>query len=215
MGEFLERITDIFYFADDRHVLMYAAALYLMILAVVLTVYYILARHSNRKRVISGIICVGVTLNDRLDGRKTGDPMTMSYGEYWIGMQDAPNAERYLMNPKRGFLEKASAPDYPVSYFLARFYDAMRAGGMASDPGVILLEELLQNESYCAKMGRLYLRGGRRGLTVLGNRSRQRDRSNPYRVRVEVRIPEQAGKRFEQSTGGCIAERLCITMEKV
>lgn len=215
MDEILERITNIFYFADSNHVLMYAAGLYLVALAVVLVVYYILARHSNQKRVIGGVICVGVTLNDRLDGRKSGDPLTMSYGKYWIGMQDAPNAERYRMNPKRSFMEKASAPDYPVSYFLARFYDALRASGMASDPGVILLEELLQNESYCAKMGRLCQRGGKRGLTILGNRSHRKDRTNPNRVRIEVRIPEQVGKRFEQSTGGCIAERLCITMEKV
>lgn len=161
------------------------------------------------------IICVEVTLNERLDGRKPGDPAAMSYGKYWIGMQDAPNAEAFRMNPKRGFLEKAFAPDYPVSVFLARFQDAMRAGGMEADPGVILLEELLQDESYCARMGRLYQRGGSRGLTILGNRSHRKDRTNPNCVRVVAEIPEQAGKRFAQSTGGCVAQRLCITMETV
>ena len=119
------------------------------------------------------------------------------------------------MNPKRSFFGKAFAPDYPVSVFLARFHDAMRAGGMEEDPGVVLLKELLQDAGYCARMGRLYRRGGKKGLTIRGNRSYRKDRTNSNSVRVVADIPEQAGKRFAQSTGGCVAERLCITMETV
>lgn len=215
MNSILGRIADTFYYADNAHVLMYTAELYLAVLTLALVVFYIIARSSSRKHIMNAIVCVEVTLNERLDGRKSGDPEAMSYGKYWIGMQDSPNAESYQMNPKRSFFEKAFAPDYPVGVFLARFHDAMRAGGMGEDPGVVLLNDLLQDESYCARLGRLYQRGGKRGLTIRGNRSYRKDRTNPNSVRVMADIPEQAGKRFAQSTGGCVAERLCITMETV
>ena len=215
MNSILGQITDAFYYADNAHVLMYTAELYMAILTVVLVAFYIIARRSSRKHIMYNLVCVEVTLNERLDGRKSGDPAAMSYGKYWIGMQDSPNAEIYQMNPKRSFFGKAFAPDYPVSVFLARFHDAMRAGGMEEDPGVVLLKELLQDAGYCARMGRLYRRGGKKGLTIRGNRSYRKDRTNSNSVRVVADIPEQAGKRFAQSTGGCVAERLCITMETV
>lgn len=215
MKSILERFVDAFYYADNTRVLMYTAELYLAVLILALVVAYIIARKSSRKHIMNAIVCVEVTLNERLDGRKSGDPAAMSYGKYWIGMQDSPNAENYQMNPKRGFFGKAFAPDYPVSSFLARFCDVMRAGGMGEDPGVVLLSDLMQDEGYCARLGRLYQRGEKRGLTIRGNRSYRKDRTNPNSVRVVAGIPEQAGKRFAQSTGGCVAERLCITMESV
>lgn len=215
MNDILDGITKLFYDADNFHVLIYTSELYLTVLMVVLVVFYIMARCSNGKHVIDDIVHVEIVLNERLDGHKLGDPAVMSYGRYWICMQDAPNAEIYQMNPKRSFLEKAFAPDYPVSIFLARFHDAMRGGGMGADPAVVLLEELLQDEGYCARMGRLYRRSGKRGLMVRGNRSHRKDRTKSNSVCVVVDIPEQAGKRFAQRTGGCAAERLCITMETI
>lgn len=215
MNGILERLVDAFYYADNAHIWMYTAELYLAVLVLVLAVAYLVARKSSRKHVMNAVVCVEVTLNEGLDGRRAGEPAAMSYGKYWIGMQDAPNAERYQMNPKRGFFGKAAAPDYPVSIFLARFCDVMRAGGMGEDPGVVLLNELMQDEGYCARLGRLYQRGEKRGLTIRGNRSYRRNRENPNSIRVVAEIPEQVGRRFAQSTGGCTAERLCIKMETV
>lgn len=198
---------------------LYTAMLFaLMSLVIAVAAYFVMCR-LNRQTELTGVMRVGVVLNQagidkdsgKADEKLTSAYAKLDYGEYLVGMEDSE--EKYVMNPKRSWLKQADVRRYPVEAFLGRFYLAFSGAGFGDDePAALLLKTLLRDDIFCAELGKVYRRSGKKGLKGYGLSIRSKDGKNPDKLSVYAAVPNGIAELFKEETA-CTVETICVVME--
>ena len=95
--------------------------LFLVVVAVITAVGYTIACAQSKKTEMTGIMRVGVTLNDWYDASQYKDVSVLHYGDFWIGMKDPETVDGERLDAALNWKEKAFCRQYKVCLMLKRF----------------------------------------------------------------------------------------------
>lgn len=192
--------------------LLYTAIAFAVVVLIGSAIYYVIACSANKMTQMTGIMRVTVALNQfPSDMQDTESPM-LSYGSYFIGMQDPAEVSRQRLDPKLNWIESAQYRRYQIGTILERFRNAFDSAGFAGDPASKLLEQLLEDDVFCEKLGSISRKNAKRGLRVQAASEVTTESSVRDRVSVYHTIPQIAGNAFENELR-CDVRMICITLE--
>ena len=147
--------------------LLLTIGIYLIVLALIAVVGYVIACTRNAKTEMTGVMRVSITLNTWFESGLLQDAVEMDYGSIWIPMKQPAGADGQVLT-ELNWKEKAICRRYKVSTMLRRYLTAFKAAGLGEDPSARLLEELLGKETFCDALGDFCYRSSKRGLIVTG-----------------------------------------------
>lgn len=194
--------------------LLLTIGIYLIVLALIAVVGYVIACTRNAKTEMTGVMRVSITLNTWFESGLLQDAVEMDYGSIWIPMKQPAGADGQVLT-ELNWKEKAICRRYKVSTMLRRYLTAFKAAGLGEDPSARLLEELLGKETFCDALGDFCYRSRKRGLIVTGTPDAKRG-SDKKKARVYCKLD---GSSFDVATNAyknatdCDVQTICVSLE--
>ena len=190
-----------------------ALEIFLVILAVSALIIYFTACKKNKLTQMSGLIQVGITLNEWLEEDQQDEACAkLVLAEYLVSMKDPEAIKENRLDPRLNLLEQAYCRQYAIGELLRRFTENYDCAGMHGDPACRLLLDLLKDPVFCMELGSIRRKNAKLGLQVLQNNNAGQDKQNSDKAFVFARIPEDVAANYQAATG-CPARTLCITMQ--
>lgn len=191
--------------------LLISAGFVLLTLLVGLIAYYV-ACAVNKRTEMTGLVTVGLTLNDWPEDTGHEQSTKLSCGEFLVSMQDSDQVITDRLDAKPKWYQKAACRQYEVRLLLSRFCAEFEAAGFVEDPVVLLLNMLLRDDVFYNRLGTISRRNAGTGLQHRGEAEHRANGSNPDKIAVYLDIPEGKGNVYTERTQ-CNVKNLCITLE--
>ncbi len=195
--------------ASPTMLFLYTAMIFLAAALVLSVVAYIVSCIVNKTTQMTGQIQVGVTLNLWPEDGDHGNTPKLDYGKYIINMQDPPEVKMGRLDPALNWMEKALPRQYSVAIMLRRFKSAFDLAGFFEDPSSDLLRLLLEDDIFCASLGRISRRSSKRGIAHQGFAASKK--AGVDIVSIYLDLPGDAVAMFLKDAS-CTVENMCITL---
>lgn len=187
-------------------------AMLCVVLLIIGLCYYIIMRIATKHTEMRGIMRMGVALNKWPESGLSKDAKMLTFGQYFIPIQDAKDVKTDRVAPKLSFLELAQVRKYRIGTLLHRFQKAYENAGLTG-AGNDALQEILRDVLLCNNLG--YLSGNSRqsGFRVIDMMHNDDWKLRPAGSGVDIylRIPEAAQESLKNSTG-LTAESICLSL---
>jgi len=198
--------------AMSTNMLVFAAlAIFIVIVAAGAAASYAIACGINKKTELTGMVQMGVSLNEWPSNAHDTEGTRLNLGEFIISMRDPESVTKDRLDPKLTFMQKAYCRRYWVGDLLQRYYENYCSAGLKDDPSGILLRELLKETGFCIELGRIFRRSRKKGLQVYRCECWEQDKKNINKVSIYLDIPESLADTY-WATAGCKAKKFCITL---
>lgn len=166
----------------------------------------------NKRTKMTGLITVGLTLNDWPEDTGHEQITKLSCGEFLVSMQDPDQVITDRLDAKPKWYRKAACRQYEVRLLLSRFCAEFEAAGFGEDPVMLLLDTLLRDDMFYNRLGTISRRNAKTGLRHWGEAEHRANGTNPDKIAVYLDIPEGKANAYTERTQ-CNVRNLCITLE--
>lgn len=192
---------------------LFAAGAFLLLTLLLALIAYYVACAVNKTTRMTGLVTVGLTLNDWPDDTNRSQCPKMSCGEYLVSMQDPASIVKNRLDPSLTWLQKAVCRRYEVQLLLRRFCAEFEAAGFRQDPAAGLLNALLKDDKFYDRLGTISRRNAGKGIQYQGEAVCKKNGANVDKVSIYLDIPQEKDAADYLTLTHCAAKNICITLE--